>query len=867
MATRIIPPKTKQSTTIFKNVTMKDLLFLLVFIIFAILVMNLDINILFRLVIAVFIVLIGCALISTVGEFKIYIFLWNCIKYSLRNKKIESFDFMETTRIKFESDFIVQGTSKSIIIEISGIDFNILPETKQDSKIIQFSKILQNVKKGKIIKLDKPINYSKRIEETQYKLDFFKSSNETKYQKQIEILENELEILNYNQTNELHKAEAFYLIIFGTHIDDLNDLSDTVQNNLDNIGLENKRLDREELQEFYGAFYDKNINENDSFFMDEIKEKVSKLEIDGEPYRIASISEMPLFCANGWLSQLFSIPGTKAVMNFNIQENKAKTLKAIDKTIVELQSRYTAKEASESQRMELENHITALRELVGQIQLDAEYVHNMDFYLIYPETEHKRIKEEVKASNIFIGYLQFRQLTAYMNCSPFIHRTVVIDEVTKDIQSSSLAASFPFITKMFMDTNGNYIGYNNYPVFFNLFSAWQRTGSSKRKSSNMAVLGTTGAGKSYFIKMMLMQQNLKNNKIFILDPENEYRPLCSQLSGNWIDVGGINAGIINPLQVFPSLAAAEEDEDIELGYVSSHRQFLQEFFKVVIPDLDSEASILLRLTIQKLYDIKGITDYNSLKIEKMDPEEFPTMQDLFELVKIELQTAMKQGHDNSYEISNYRKLHNSLLDFAKGGLHSKLWNGYTSFKLDNDFTVLNFQSLFANNNNLVANGQMLLIMRYLMQEVIKNKNQNEKTGIDKNIIIAVDEAHQYIDPNFPIALKFMKDMAKRIRKYAGSLIVLTQNIKDFIGHNEATRTLATAVINGCQYQAIFGLSADDLNSVKDLYKGYAGGITMNELNFIANAEVGQMLMIVDSETRFVCQVALYDGEGKYIENI
>ena len=148
-----------------------------------------------------------------------------------------------------------------------------------------------------------------------------------------------------------------------------------------------------------------------------------------------------------------------------------------------------------------------------------------------------------------------------------------------------------------------------------------------------------------------------------------------------------------------------------------------------------------------------------------------------------------------------------------------------------------------------------------MQEIIKNKSTNDKT----NIQIVVDEAHQFINPDFPVALTFMSQMTKRIRKYGGSFVVATQNIKDFIGQNENIKAKATAVLNGCQYSAIFGLNPDDINSIIDLYKSYNGGLTKKEIESISLAKQGEVLLIIDPKTRINAKINLYYNEIKYIE--
>ena len=190
--------------------------------------------------------------------------------------------------------------------------------------------------------------------------------------------------------------------------------------------------------------------------------------------------------------------------------------------------------------------------------------------------------------------------------------------------------------------------------------------------------------------------------------------------------------------------------------------------------------------------------------------------------------------------------------FAKGGRNSALWNGPTSIETNENFVTFNFQSLVAGNNATITNAQMLLVFRYLNNEIINNKDFNKKYRKNRKIIVAVDEAHIFINPKYPIALDFMAQMAKRIRKYGGMLLIITQNIADFVGTEEIKRQ-STAVINACQYSLIFSLAPADMSDLVALYEK-AGGINEEEQNSIVTAGVGQAFLITGATSRTTVQI-------------
>ena len=202
---------------------------------------------------------------------------------------------------------------------------------------------------------------------------------------------------------------------------------------------------------------------------------------------------------------------------------------------------------------------------------------------------------------------------------------------------------------------------------------------------------------------------------------------------------------------------------------------------------------------------------------------------------------------DEYTRSCLKVLSNYLSKFKKGGRNSNLWNGPTTFAPQENFVCFNFQKLLANKNNVIANAQMLLVLKWLDNEVIKNRDYNNLYKTNRKIIVAIDEAHVFIDEKFPIALDFMYNLAKRIRKYEGMQIVITQNVKDFVGSPELARK-SSAIINVSQYSLIFSLAPNDMNDLCTLYEK-AGQINEVESDNIVNLPRGCAFLITGPARR------------------
>ena len=859
---RLIPPKTKTSTTIFSSFTFKDFRICFIYLLIAALVWFSSLPTIPKWIILGTIIIVAITSMMKI-EFdnKVYNYYVSMINYFLRKKRIPELDFKTSTQVEITDEGLVSlgsGNLKSMAVEIKGIDFAILTEKNQDIIINNISLAFKSVKQGAIYKVERPY-LSQNVNKGAMWQEMIDNTNvedvKNRYQKRIEILKNIDMTLSHLQDSKAILAETFYFVVYDYDEDVLKTACATIKSIFAAEGIDCAIADQKNIMSLYEQFYNDTFDIDQTFILPQIKERWNSIIIGDETYKVATLTGLPAICGNAWAWELFSIPDTKVRLSFDLSSNKAKIYTAINKSIIELQGRLSEKNITESKRLDLNNDIDSLSLLLQQLKMDNEQLHNCTFLILYPEYMSSKVDEVIKNNNIYVNHLFFHQLEAYLSMQPYcLPNYKFTKKIEINLQSSTLAATFPFVSHLFMDPSGDYLGDNRYPIFFDIFDSWKKHHPT-RVNANMVIIGKSGGGKSFFTKKMLLQQACNGTKIFVLDPENEYSVLANNLGGNWIDMGGISEGKINPFHVFPSLS----DDTSNSGELKSQRQFLQEFFTITMPTLDEEARPFLNQAIKKVYSIKNIdesTDFSSLPAKS-----YPTFDDLYQVALDEFNSDSTYDFDRVY----WRKLVNVLEDFKEGGLYSNLWNGATTMKLENEFSVLNFQSLFANNNTIVANGQMLLAMRFLMQEVIKNKARNEELGLNNNIQIVVDEAHQFIDPEFPVALTFMAQMTKRIRKYGGGIVVATQNIKDFIGQSESTRAKASAVLNGCQYSAIFGLLPDDINSVIDLYRSYQGGLTQQEIDSLTSAKQGEALFIVDSKTRISAKISLYMNEKQYIE--
>ena len=903
---RYIPGKTRIKIEFAKNITLGDI------IMFLFCIAGLGLILLsagfgqYKLWFALSWIVISISLFIPIDEgLRVYSSIGLILRFSaFRKKYINAKDKVRGYRNMSEiTPFISIETGKylnfgeyyGMVIEIKPVALELMQEGAQDSLINTFARGLKRMTQAQsamIIKARRPVRFDEFLKNDDEKYDLLNRLYEQGYYTENElasrneIFRERVTFLQNAMNAEPILQNFFYLVVFGT---DKTNLEETVIGMTQDLGagqnsLNTQILYNKQLIVFLKSNYKEIFSERESdnlppsqyrnwILPKKLEFKTARMVMDGKNYRQFCISNYPSVVGNAWAAQMFAMEDCRVALKM-LPIDKEKGERAIDRVIMEKESKLD-RTHTESKRIEQQNDLDSLRMLLSELKSNNEMLYDVSIHFTVLEERRKELKAILRQEGYRVNEMFGRQVDAFVSSN--ISRLQNIKSCARNMPTTLVASAFPFVAAYMQDPKGFYIGYTSsgYPVFADFFVRDPKAG---RINSNMMIIGKSGSGKSYATKTILANLAADRTKMFILDPEQEYETLTKNLGGKVIDVGSNKSGILNPFHIMASLEDIDnmqqdmEESEIPIydehgnevgteevtGFTNktfyTHLQFLEQFFKIILQGISSDAFELLNTLVVELYHTKGISEKSDLT--KLTATDYPIFDDLYALIEKKLKSEKDQ-----YLKTNYLVLKTYIQKFATGGRNSDLWNGPTSIMTDEVLITFNFQTLFASKNNQLANAQMLLIFKYLNNEIINNKKFNEqykKTyGLDikRQVVVAVDEAHMFIDPDFPVALNFMAEMAKRIRKYQGMQIVITQNVKDFLGTQEIQRRSA-AIINASQYSLIFQMAPNDMSDLLKLYSS-AGGINKNEQERIVTAPRGQCFLISGPISRqFVNIVAL-----------
>lgn len=562
------------------------------------------------------------------------------------------------------------------------------------------------------------------------------------------------------------------------------------------------------------------------------------------------ITGYPSSVQAGWLSRIANMDGVVCSIHVN-PTNPHDLIENINKSIGELSARLGNGNLSALLAMRTEQQLSDAHTLLKKIDQEQENVFNVSVSIMVTgrdkeDLDHraKRVKSALAASKLRGREAMHKQREALLAVGPYgILPSEITEIARRNMPISTIAAAFPFNASGLNDGTGYILG-KDVSGGIVLIDTWKRGGD--RTNSNWTVLGAPGVGKSTAIKKILMNEWALGTKIIILDPEREYKELCENLGGQWINCGGGSGGRINPLMI-KAVPSDDESDDGEklfidegngLGPLALHMQSLRAFFSLYMKGLTPLHEALLDELLEDVYRNKGITWETDISNLKND--DYPLMEDIYKL-------ALERAENEDLR-DKKRDLYDDLAALLRRlaiGADAGLFNYHTTINPDSDFIVLDIFDLQEADDN-VKRTQYYNILTWAWQQIANDRSER--------VLLAVDEAYLCVDPEVPQAIKFMRNTSKRIRKYNGGLMVISQSAVDFL--DPAVRRFGQALLDNPCFKFFMGADGKDLEELSKILK-----LTEAEQDLLTKKKRGHGLLFAGSK-RFHIEVLASEFELK-----
>ena len=387
--------------------------------------------------------------------------------------------------------------------------------------------------------------------------------------------------------------------------------------------------------------------------------------------------------------------------------------------------------------------------------------------------------------------------------------------------TSGAASCYPLTSFEMCDDNGILLGVNKHNqslIMVDIFN------SRVYKNANMAILGTSGAGKSFTLQLMATRMRRKGIQVFILAPlkGHEFFRACNTIGGSFIQISPSSKHCINVMEIRPEDTAATELIDeivLEKSLLAAKIQKLHIFFSLLIPDMNHEEKQLLDETIIRTYHGLGIMHDNDTLI---NPNYDPTSPQGQENKPFKPMPVLGDLHKLLLERDETKRMANIINRLVHGS--ASTFNQQTNVNLDNKYVVLDISEL---------TGDLLTVGMFVALDYVWDKAKEDRT---KEKTIFVDETWKLIGASSNrMAAEFVLEVFKIIRGYGGSAICATQDLNDFFALEDGK--YGKGIINACKTKIILNLEDDEADRVQDIL-----GLSESERQAIVHFERGNAMI-------------------------
>ena len=516
------------------------------------------------------------------------------------------------------------------------------------------------------------------------------------------------------------------------------------------------------------------------------------VKIDGMYAQTFFVYTYPRYIDTNWLSPVVNYDVTMDISQFIYPVSSAEIMKTLKTKVAQMHSSIRiSREKGNVRDPGLETALEDAEQLRTELQRGQERFFQFGLYItVYAnnEDEMKRVSKELQS---LLGGKLVLSKRADLQMERGFNSTLPICydelETNRNMNTSPLSTTFPFISSELTSNDGILYGLNRHNeslIIFDRFSL---------ENANSVVFAKSGAGKSYAVKLEILRSLMFGTDVIVIDPENEYKPLCETVGGTYLNVSLNSDRRINPFD----LATPLEGEELKPGdLLRSSVINLTGLMRLMLGEISPQEEGILDKALIDTYATKGIT------MELVDPSQYkvPTMADFHNVL-----SSMDGAADMAQRISKYVT-----------GTYAGVFNQETNVVLDTGLMVFSVRDL----EDELRPVAMYIILNYIWNRV--------RSTLKKRMLI-IDEAWSLMQHED--SAKFLFGLVKRARKYYLGVTTITQDVEDFV-----RSPFGKPIITNSSLQLLLKQSPSAIEPLTKIFN-----LTEGEKYMLLNSGVGQGL--------------------------
>ncbi len=421
------------------------------------------------------------------------------------------------------------------------------------------------------------------------------------------------------------------------------------------------------------------------------------------------------------------------------------------------------------------------------------------FYTTIYEHDAEKLREESKKFEQKIGGygVRMKQATQRMDEGQVATMPLCIDDlnIPRSMVSTSLGGSFPFISNDLIENSGILYGLNLHTWSLVIFDRF----ANRLPNANSIILATSGAWKSFSVKLEILRYLLLGIEVIVIDPENEYKTLTEKVGGSYINISINSQNHINPFDLPPKI------EDVEYGkgdLLRSQILNLIWLMHVLLWGMTPAEEALIDKALQATYALKEIT----MDMDDTTGKTYPIMEDLLHVLE-----GMAWGDDMALKLSKYVT-----------GTFAKLFNSPTNIDLNTQLTTFSIRDI----EDALKTPAMFNVLNYIWTKVRSQK---------KKRLLVIDEA--WIMMQSEVASSFLYQLVKRARKYGLGITTITQDVEDFVNSK-----YGKPIVSNASLQLLLKQSTSSIKALEAAF-----GLSEAEKQKLVAANIGEGLFFAGNQ--------------------